>query len=197
MNEQETGPESSKLSILIAFVKWFRIYEVLSYSLSRLLPDSSAHCKMTSGASISLKLISAMLLMIQKLSKTTDLLLSLCSIQSPPFFFHSKLFFSPVLSILLLFPWFFYYVSDLSFTNNFPLSCPLKIHVLRFLPLAFFSLNAFLNDCVGGKYLSHLMYNSSFNKYLFSPIYQVLLQVLGTEESVKITSPFSSVFQFL
>lgn len=75
----------------------------------------------------------------------------------------------------LFFSWIFFDFSDLFFTNSFPLSCPLNIHVLRFLPVALFSLNVFPNDRAGVKYLSHLMYNSSFNKYLFSSVSGAIL----------------------
>ena len=77
VNEQQPGPESNKLYIKIVFVKWLRIYETLLRSLFRLLSDSSAHCRMPSGPLMSLKLISQMLLMTYKLSKPTNLLLSL------------------------------------------------------------------------------------------------------------------------
>lgn len=130
MNEQQVGPETNKSCILIIFVKWFRIYEALSHSLSRLFSDSSTHCKMTSAPTISFRLISQMLLVTYTLSETTDLLLSVYSICVLIFFnivnYSLLKFSSPMLSVTISLPWFFFYFSDLSFsslfTDNFPLS---------------------------------------------------------------------------
>ena len=114
---------------------------------------------MASQPTISLKLISQILLMTHKLSKTTDLHLSPYSIQpllsspplpppqhivqcSLPFNFSLPLFSVPLPPP----PRFFYYFSDLflfSFSDNFPLFCSLNIYVLRFLPLILVSLNDF------------------------------------------------------